>query len=102
MRNRTVISLLALVALASLAGAHEGHHHTAMGTVEGIDDKQITLTIEGEESTTFALTDETTFKRGDEEVTAEDATVGERAVVMYQTKDKINVALEVKLPAGAD
>ena len=34
----TAIALLAPVLVATAAAAHEGHHHTAMGTIDAIDD----------------------------------------------------------------
>ncbi len=92
------MTLLAAFALSASVVAHKGHHHAAMGTIEAIDDEQITLAMEGDESENFTLTEETSFTRGDEEVTREAMAVGERAVVMYEKKDKINVAIEVKLP----
>ncbi len=103
MSRRTLsIALLAAVALSTVVIAHEGHHHTAMGTIEAIDEEQISLAMEGDKTGSFKLTDETTFTRGDDEVAREEATTGERAAVVYETKDKVNVAIEVKLPPKAD
>ncbi len=103
MKQKTLlIALLALFALTAGAIAHDGHRHQAMGTVEAIDAEQITLAMKGDESKTFTLTEETSFTRGEEEVARTETVVGERAVVMYETKDKTDVAIEVKLPAAAD
>ena len=98
MLQRTLsTAFLTALLLTAVAVAHEGHHHTAMGTIEAVDDGQITLAMD-EKTETFRFTDETTFTRGEEEVARDDAALGERAVVMYETKDKIHLAIEVKLP----
>ncbi len=102
--RQTILAAALLGALATSGGAlaHEGHHHDAMGTVEAVDAEQMTLTVSEEETLTFALTDETSYLRGDEAVSREDVAAGERAVVMYEKKDEINVAIEVKLSRKTD
>ena len=102
--KQMILAAALLGALATSGGvlAHEGHHHDAMGTVEAVDAEQMTLAVSEEETLTFALTDETSFLRGDEAVSREGVVAGERAVVMYEKKDNINVAIEVKLPPKTD
>lgn len=97
--RQIILAAALLGALAASGGvlAHEGHHHDAMGTVEAIDAKQMTLAVSEEETLTFALTEETEYVRGDESVSREDVATGERAVVMYQKKDDVNTAIKVKL-----
>jgi hypothetical protein len=97
--RNTAIALLAGFALAGIALAHEGHHHDAMGTIEALDAEHIVLQITADTSEQFALSQDTIFTRGTEAVASEDAEVGERAVVIYETKDGHNVALEVELAA---
>jgi len=97
--RNTVIALLAGLALAGIAFAHEGHHHDAMGTIEALDAEHIVLQIAADTSEQFTLSADTVFSRGTEAATSEDAEVGERAVVVYEEKDGHNVALEVKLAA---
>lgn len=96
------IALLTALALAATSFAHEGHHHDAMGTIEAIDDSRLTLATAQDETETFLLTDETSYARGEEAVTREDVSVGERAVVMYEKKDGANEAIEVKLSPEAE
>ncbi len=96
------IVFLGALMLTATSFAHEGHHHQAMGTVEAIDDAQITIATAEDETEIFVITDETTYARGEEAVTREDVSVGERAVVMYEKKDGANVAIEVKLPPKAE
>ncbi len=97
--RQTILAAALLGALATSGGvlAHEGHHHDAMGTVEAVDAEEMTLTVSEEETLTFVLTDETSYVRGDEAVLREEIVAGERAVVMYQKKDGVNTAIEVKL-----
>ena len=102
--RQTILAAALLGALAMSGGvlAHEGHHHDAMGTVEAVDAEQMTLTVSEEETLTFALTDETSYVRGDEAVSREDVAAGERAVIMYEKKDDVNTAIEVKLGPKSD
>ena len=97
---RSLGALLTLVALfvsPSVLGAHEGHHHQAMGTVKMIHENHLMLTISEEKEQTFVLTEATKFVRGETETTKDDVSAGERAVVMYETKEGADHALEVKL-----
>ena len=101
--NRSILYwTLAAVAAFTMSGpslAHEGHHHNAMGTVRAVDAVQLQLETKDSKLETFTLTDATTYKRGDSAAKREDVQVGARAVVMYETKDGKNVAIEVKLSA---
>lgn len=102
--RQMMLTVALLGALATSGGvlAHEGHHHDALGTVEAIDSEHLTLTVSEEETLTFALTEETSYKRGDEAVSREDVVAGERAVVMYEKKEDVNRAVEVKLGAKSE
>lgn len=102
MRKKSLIIALAVALVAVVAAAHEGHHHTAMGVVKAVDEEHISLTTKDDTTETFELTDETTFTRGDVEVSHDDAAVGERAVVVYEEENEANLALEVKLPRKSD
>jgi hypothetical protein len=88
-----------LVAPAALV-AHEGHHHQAMGTVKALHGEHLVLTTTAGDEKTFLLSAATKFVRGDAAATKEEIAVGERAVVMYETKDGADQAIEVKLGAG--
>jgi YHS domain-containing protein len=70
-----------------------------MGTVRVVDSAQLQLETKDSKLETFVLTDATTYKRGDAAAKREDVQVGARAVVMYESKDGKNVAIEVKLAA---
>ena len=96
-RTTLAVALLASLAMGRGGLAHEGHQHDAMGTVEAIDAEQIALAVSEEETLTFVLTEKTTFLRGDEAVPREEVVSGERAVVTYEEKDGIDIAVEVRL-----
>lgn len=93
------IALAAILAAPAVLVAHEGHHHEAMGTVKMLHENHLMLTISDGKEQTFVLTDETRYLRGETTVTREAVTVGERAVVMYETKDGSDRAIEVRLGA---
>ncbi len=94
--------LLVVALLPAVAAAHEGHHHTAMGTIDVVDAERISLAMKDGETHSFVLTEETVFTRGPVIVPREDATPGERAVVMYETKGESDLVIEVKLPPRTD
>jgi hypothetical protein len=80
--------------------AHEGHHHNAMGTIQAVQAELLDLETKDGKVQSFQLDAKTTYKRGDVAAKREDLKAGERAVVMYETKDGKNVAIEVKLATG--
>lgn len=82
------------------ARAHEGHHHNTMGTLQSVTATQIELKTKEGKVETYQLTDATTYKRGDAAAVRADLKAGDRAVVMYETKDGKNLAIEIKLPAA--
>jgi hypothetical protein len=91
------VLLTILLGLAGAALAHEGHHHEAMGTVKAIEATKLELTTTDGKERSFVLTGTTKFRRGENEVKREDVTVGERAIVMYETRDGADRAIEIKL-----
>lgn len=94
-----LFALLAALVAPRPADAHEGHHHQAMGTVAGIDAAKLVLDTTAGERKSFVLTGETRYQRGPAEAKREDVVVGERAVVVYETKESADRALEVRLAA---
>jgi len=95
----TWMALAAILAAPAVLIAHEGHHHEAMGTVKMLHENHLMLTISEGKDQTFVLSGETKYLRGETAVTREDITAGERAVVMYETEDGADRALEVRLGA---
>jgi YHS domain-containing protein len=99
MTRRWIVAATIAFAVGAPTLAHEGHHHNAMGTVRAVDAAQLQLETKDSKLEIFVLTDATTYKRGDAAAKREDVAVGARAVVMYESKDGKNVAIEVKLAA---
>ncbi len=98
MRKMTLaMALVAAFVMSDPMLAHEGHQHDAMGTVEAIEAEEIALAVSEEETLTFVLTEKTSYLRGDEAVPREDVVAGERAVVTYEKKNGVDVAVEVRL-----
>lgn len=95
------IGLTAAILLSAIpALAHEGHHHSAMGTVKALDTTRLDLETKDGKLETFVLTDATAYKRTDTPAKREDIRIGERAVVMYEMKEGRKLALEVRLGAA--
>lgn len=93
------LALAAVLVAPAVLVAHEGHHHQAMGTVKMIHENHLMLTSREDKDLTFVLSEKTKYLRGETAVAREDVTVGERAVVMYETEDGADRALEVRLGA---
>lgn len=91
------LAAFVVFAIGAPAVAHEGHHHNAMGTVRAVGSTELQLETKDGKLETFVLTEATTYKRGDAAAKRDAVKVGERAVVMYETKDGKNVAIEVKV-----
>jgi len=99
-RRRWIPASLAITVVLGLTGgafAHEGHHHQVMGTVKMVHENHLMVTTTEDEEKTFVLSEKTKYLRGQAATTKKDVGAGERAVVMYETKDGADHALEVKL-----
>lgn len=91
------LALLSSLLLTTVALAHGGHNHDAKGMIESVAEARLTLkNLEGEKQI-FAIIDTTIFMRGETESSSEDVVAGERAVVIYEKKDGVDVAIEIKL-----
>ncbi|HLF55356.1 MAG TPA: hypothetical protein VI942_00780 [Thermoanaerobaculia bacterium] len=91
------VAVAAALFSSAPAVAHEGHHHQAMGTVKSIEAAKLVLEKADGAEQTFVLSDSTRYLRGESEAKRNDVAAGERAVVMYESKDGADRALEVKL-----
>jgi YHS domain-containing protein len=97
-----IIAVAVIAALAVAAIAHEGHGEPAMGTIAKVEESALSLTTGGDETITFGITEDTVFKRGEQEVGREGAQPGQRAVVRYEEHDGRKVAHEVLLPPAGE
>lgn len=89
-RTITLITVAAALALPVTLGAHEGHEHTVMGTVQKIEGttlvvKAVDAKTRAETTVTIVLGEESELLRGVAAVTAADIKPGERIVVKYVT-----------------
>jgi hypothetical protein len=100
--TRTVLSLMAALAVAPLISAHEGHDHKIMGTVAAVHDTSVDVKAADGKVSTITLNDKTKIVRGTTAMKAGDIKAGERVVVTATGggKDPF-VAKEVKLAAAA-
>lgn len=90
---------LVLALFASPLSAHEGHHHTALGTIRSIEATQLELETKEGKTLVFVLTDKTTYKHGDSAVSRDHLKATARVAVMYEVKDGKNFAIAIKLAA---
>lgn len=97
---RTILPLLVLAltfGAAAAVSAHEGHHHEARGTLKAIDAEKLDLTATDGAERRFVVSGTTKFLRGTKEIPRSEVAAGERAVVMYETKEGADRAIEVRL-----
>lgn len=100
-RNRFLFLTLALAfALStSTAFAHEGHAHTAMGTIAAITAERLDLKTAEGKSETYTLTVDTKLDRAGKAEPWDQVTIGERVVVHYKKEGAKNIAQHVQLGA---
>ena len=102
-RQRILFFLgLALVLSARTVTAHEGHAHTAMGTVAAITAEHLEVKTSGGKAETFVLTADTKLDRAGKAETSDKVVIGERVVVHYKEVGGKNVAQHVQLAARGD
>ena len=78
----TAVPIVAFLAVAGIAHAHEGHDHKVMGKVAAVSAQQIEVETADGKKVTAALTAETTYSRDKAAATQADVKVGERVVVV--------------------
>jgi hypothetical protein len=100
-------ALIAALAAAPVAVAHEGHAHKMMGTVTTVQEKQLELKAVDGKTSTVTLDEKTKILRGKAKITVQDIKSGERVVVTAREKKgpdgkAMMLASEVRLAeAGA-
>ena len=88
MTRRTLLSMLAVIALPVLSVAHPGHSHKVMGVVSMIHENHLEVKDAKGKASTFTLDDKTRVRRGKAILKTADIKVGDRAIVVYaETKD---------------
>jgi hypothetical protein len=103
MQRRFLLFLgLVLVLSARSATAHEGHVHTAMGTVAGVTAESLDVKVTDGKTELFSLTAETKLERAGKSEVWSKISPGERVVVHYKEVGGKNVAQHVQLAAKDD
>jgi hypothetical protein len=99
-RMRRVCGLglvLAILSAPGLVEAHEGHNHTAMGTVEHIEKAQLDVKDADGKALSFALTAKTVVFRGEAASTTASVKPGERVAVEFEEASGVKTALKLRL-----
>jgi hypothetical protein len=101
MNRRTTLAWFGGLALAALgvsvAGAHEGHEHKVMGTIERLAKERLEVKDAKGKTVGLVLNDETVYLRGDKPTAASDLQVGERVVVGFREATDVRTAVEVRV-----
>ena len=101
--NRRILVFFGVVLLAVMAraaGAHDGHVHTIMGTVMGLDARSVQVKTPGGETLSIAITDKTTVVRGKLKAAVADIRKGARVVVDIGNGEDPLIANEIRLGAA--
>ena len=89
MTRRTLLSVLAALALPVWSAAHPGHTHKVMGVVSMIHENHLEVKDAKGKASTFTLDEKTRVRRGKTILKTADIKVGDRAIVVYaEAKDE--------------
>lgn len=100
-RRIPLVLALALVALVTANGwAHEGHIHTIMGTVTGVDAHSLQVKTPSGEVLSIAITDKTTVVRAKQKAAIADLQKGVRVVVEIGNGEDPLMAGQIRLGAA--
>ena len=100
--TRTLIAgivLVGLLAIPSVARAHEGHTHKVLGTVTSVQGVHVTLKTTAGKDMTVMLDDKTTITRGKDKLDAAALKTGDRVSVDYMEEKGMMMAHAIKLGA---
>jgi len=89
--------LTAALVLPTVARAHEGHVHNALGTISSVQSEQVALTTRDGKTLTVVLNKKTAVTRGKDKLDASALKVGERVSVDYLEENKVMMAQTIKL-----
>jgi hypothetical protein len=92
-----VLAVCALLGAPTVARAHGGHTHKALGTVSSLELPHVVIKTTAGKTLTIMLDDKTAVTRGKEKLTAAALKVGERISVDYMEEKGMNMARAVKL-----
>lgn len=96
-----VVWMIAMLALAGRALAHEGHEHKMMGTVTAVDATHLDMESKDGGKLSVLLNKETKCFKGDAPAAVSDIKVGDRVVVSAVEQGKEMLAREVRMAAAS-
>jgi hypothetical protein len=94
-----VVACMALL-VPTIARAHKGHVHKALGTVSSIDGPHVVVKTTDGKSITVMIDKKTTITRGKDKLDASALKAGERLSVDYMEEKGMNMAHAIKLSAA--
>lgn len=89
--------VLAILSAPCVVEAHEGHKHTAMGTVQRVEKARLDVKDADGKALSFALNAKTVVLRGETASTAASVKPGERVAVEFEEADGVKTALKLRL-----
>src|SRR5919106_4551968 len=96
-----VVAALAIALAAPVLLAHDGHVHTIMGTVTGVDAKVVKVKTPSGEVLSIAITDKTSVLRAKRKVPMAEVQVGRRVVVDIGNGEDPLIASEIQVGVTA-
>jgi hypothetical protein len=96
-----VVAALAMALAAPALLAHDGHVHTIMGTVTGVDAKVVKVKTPSGEVLSIAITDKTSVLRAKRKVPMAEVQVGRRVVVDIGNGEDPLIAREIQVGVAA-
>jgi hypothetical protein len=93
-------AFVALLGVAAVAAAHEGHAHKVFGTVTSIAGDKVEMKTPEGKMVTLTVNAKTTYTRGKQKVDATAMKIGER-IVAEVPSEKMMVASSVTMAAVA-
>jgi len=99
MSRNWCIALAVVVALTlpTVADAHEGHMHKALGTIASVQGEHIEIKTTDGKTVMVMMDKKTTVTRGKNKLDATALTVGERISVDYMEANNMKMAHAIKL-----
>ena len=101
MRMKWIVAgaLVATLAGASIALAHEGHAHKVLGTITAVTANRVEMKTPEGKLVTLTVNAKTTYARGKQKVDAAALKIGER-IVAEVASEKDMIATSVTMPAA--
>lgn len=99
--SRSLALCLVVLGVPALAGAHEGHKHRVMGTIERVEKDRLDVKDTEGKTVQLVVTDETVVQRGEKPVAGTELKVGERVVAEFEQTGSTQTAQSIRVAAPA-